>query len=498
MNTSEKEPAFESLGLNPRVLASVEKAGFTKPSPIQEQVIPVILSESDVVAQAKTGSGKTAAFLLPALDLIEGEEETGLLVITPTRELADQVCGEVRRFGSSLGIKATAIYGGSSYSDQKRALDRGVQAIVATPGRLLDLLKRNRIPNFSPAVVVIDEADEMLDMGFIGDIEEIFSYLPVKRQALMFSATMPKPIKKLAGKLLSSPKWIEAAGGEETHQDITELFYLSKEHERLPILIRLIESHDPEKALVFCRTKRDCDELALSLRDLGYPVGCLHGDMEQKQRKITIDAFRSGHHKILVATDIAGRGIDISDISHVFNYQLPSSPESYVHRRGRTGRAGKKGCAISLLSPNEYRNLFGRIKIRREDVEVQDIPTLSDIKKQRKGAFLKSIQEHTAAEGATELFESLKEKMGLDEMCLNLLSLLSEKEKKLSSSETIGMNLNDLRKENSFGPKKGKKKPFFKGKSSAGAKKGFAFPKRGAGKFSKGGPKRRTPKKAAY
>ena len=353
----ESTVTFDDLGLNRDVLNAVKAAGFIKPSPIQEQAIPVVLAGRDMVGQAHTGTGKTAAFGLPALSNMKRNNGVEILVITPTRELATQVSDELFKYGRNMGARTVTVYGGSSYKRQIDLIERGASVVVATPGRLLDILKKNMLSEFTPSVVVLDEADEMLDMGFLDDINEIFSYLPSSRQTLLFSATMPKPIKLLAERILDNPEFISITKGETTNTDITQEYYVIDESERDDAIIRLMDSELTSKAVVFCRTKSEVDRLSNVLSNAGYLANGLHGDMEQRQRETVIKGFKQNSVKVLVATDVAARGIHVDNISHVFNYHIPFDPESYVHRIGRTGRAGTKGKAITLVTPIEFKEL---------------------------------------------------------------------------------------------------------------------------------------------
>ena len=348
---------FDDLGLKQEILQSIKYAGFTVPSPIQAEAIPIVLQGRDMVGQAHTGTGKTAAFSLPALNNMKMDGTVEMLVITPTRELATQVSDEIFKYGRNINAKTVTVYGGSSYTRQLDLINRGASVVVATPGRLLDILKRNMIKDFAPSIVVLDEADEMLDMGFLDDINEIFSYLPTNRQTLLFSATMPQPIKTLASRILNNPAFVSITKGETTNSDIEQLYYVIDEHERDDAIIRLMDSEITKKSIVFCRTKSEVDRLSNVLSNAGYLANGLHGDMEQRQRETVIKGFKSNSVKVLVATDVAARGIHVDNISHVFNYHIPFDPESYVHRIGRTGRAGTKGKAITLLTPLEFKEL---------------------------------------------------------------------------------------------------------------------------------------------
>ncbi|MCV6608179.1 MAG: DEAD/DEAH box helicase, partial [Campylobacterales bacterium] len=364
---------FEEFELSSEVLKGVKEAGFKEASPIQQQAIPTVLRGVDVVAQAHTGTGKTAAFGLPIMSMMETDNKADVLVITPTRELAMQVSDELYKLGRFAGVRTVTIYGGQSYSRQIDQIKRGASIIVATPGRLLDLLESGRI-EIDPNYVVLDEADEMLDMGFLEDINKIFSHLPEKRQTLLFSATMPEPIKRLSAKILKNPEYIQITERETTNKNISQEYYVVEEKERIDAVIRLMNYYDPEKSIIFCRMKREADDLAHNLTAKGYMAKALHGDMDQRSREDAIRAFKKGAVDTLVATDVAARGLDIQGVTHVFNYHIPFDPESYVHRIGRTGRAGKTGLAITLVTPMEFRELQRIKKIVGTTMEHKFVP----------------------------------------------------------------------------------------------------------------------------
>ncbi len=355
---------FRDFDLHPEVAKGVRIAGFKEPSPIQKEAIPIIQEGRDLVGQAHTGTGKTAAFGLPILDRIARGEVERALVITPTRELATQVSDELYHLGRFAGIRTLAVYGGVGYGRQIALIHRGVQIVVATPGRLKDLYQKGKIDVFNPEIVVLDEADEMLDMGFLDDVREIFEYIPQNRQTLLFSATMPDPIKELADTLLYEPEFVSVVGEETTKNvDIEQLYYVINENQRDEAIVRLLETEDYNKALIFCRMKREVDRLTEHLQALGFNAAGLHGDIDQMERDAIVKSYRRGETRILIATDVAARGLDIKNVTHVFNYHIPFDPQSYVHRIGRTGRAGKQGRAITLASTEEFRELQ---RIRKE------------------------------------------------------------------------------------------------------------------------------------
>ncbi len=350
---------FNEFDFHPDIRKGVKIAGFREPSPIQEMTIPIIEAGNDMVGQAHTGTGKTAAFGLPMLDKIAKGEIERALVITPTRELATQVSDELYHLGRFAGIRTLTVYGGVGYGRQIALIHKGVQIVVATPGRLKDLYKKGKIDVFNPEIVVLDEADEMLDMGFLEEIKEIFEYIPQNRQTLLFSATMPEPIKELADNILYNPKFISVVGDEDatTNNIIDQRYYVINENERDDAIVRLLETEKTNKCLIFCRMKREVDRLSEYLAALGFNARGLHGDMEQPERDEVIKGYRRGQIKIMVATDVASRGLDVKDVTHVFNYHIPFDPQSYVHRIGRTGRAGKSGQAITLVTTGEFKEL---------------------------------------------------------------------------------------------------------------------------------------------
>jgi ATP-dependent RNA helicase DeaD len=426
--TEEKIVTFDELGLKPEILKSIKFAGFTAPSPIQEQAIPVVIEGRDMVGQAHTGTGKTAAFALPALHNMKLDGSVELLVITPTRELATQVSDEIFKYGRNLGVKTVTVYGGSSYKRQLDLIGRGASVVVATPGRLLDILKRNMLDSFAPSMVVLDEADEMLDMGFLDDINEIFTYLPSSRQTLLFSATMPAPIKTLASRILEKPEFISITKGETTNADIEQLYYVIDEHERDDAIIRLMDSEKSTKSVVFCRTKSEVDRLSNVLSNAGYLANGLHGDMEQRQRENVIKGFKNNSVKVLVATDVAARGIHVDNISHVFNYHIPFDPESYVHRIGRTGRAGTKGKAITLLTPLEFKELQ-RIKQKvGTSMGHAFVPSKNDLRTSTIDAMVQAIEDHKIYDEAHKILDRLKEDIDEETIMYKLISMILDKQ----------------------------------------------------------------------
>lgn len=435
--------AFEQFGFNPSILKGLKEAGFKIPSPIQLKAIPEVLKGRDMIAQAQTGTGKTAAFGLPTMNGLHQTGNVEIMVITPTRELASQVSDELFRLGKYANIKTVAVYGGQSISRQVELVRRGAQVLVATPGRLLDHLRSGRFKNFAPSVVILDEADEMLDMGFIEDIEKIFTYLPEKRQTLLFSATMPPAIQRLSKHILKDPIQIKTTVGPVTATDVKQSYYVIQEHERTDAMVRLMESEDPEKAIIFCRTKRETESLSFSLVALGYSARPLHGDMEQRQREQSIGAFKKGEVEILVATDVAARGLDVTGVSHVFNYHMPFDPESYVHRIGRTGRAGQKGIAITLVTPLEYKNMKRIQDVTGASILPNEIPTIREVEKIQDEKLVKSIHDQVIKKGASRVLDVLEKEMDLQLIAGKILSMLLENTQ-ISGPDRIGMKSDQI------------------------------------------------------
>ncbi|MDP1879800.1 MAG: DEAD/DEAH box helicase [Parachlamydiaceae bacterium] len=449
-----KQPTFESFGLDEKIMQALQEAGFITPSPIQLDVIPLILNGKDLIGQAQTGTGKTLAFGLPALNMVAQNPGSQFLVLTPTRELAKQVSDEIFRFGKHLDIRTSIICGGKSSKVQIDSIKRGVQVVVATPGRLLDLLQSNLLPNFQPSIVILDEADEMLDMGFLDDIKQIFRFLPKERQTLMFSATMPGPIQQLAKEILNHPLFVSVTPKETTNQDIEQFYYMVREEERDHAIARLIDGENPLKAVIFCRTKKDVDRLTHVLSLAGHQVRGLHGDMEQNQREEVIRNFRS-HIRILVATDVAARGLNVSEISHVFNYHLPFDPASYVHRIGRTGRAGNKGIACTLVTTREWRDFQRYEKILSTRIERGEIPTLQEVKEVKHRQLARTILEQSLHENAENVLNLMKD-VDLKTVTTKVLSYLLAQQI-VAGPEEIGLGAfqqkDDFRKRNESRPR---------------------------------------------
>ncbi|MEE0880464.1 MAG: DEAD/DEAH box helicase, partial [Turicibacter sp.] len=345
------EITFKDLALSPAILKSIEEIGYVKPSPIQAEAIPVVLSGKDIIGQAQTGTGKTAAFMLPILEKIDPKNRNvQALVLCPTRELAVQVHEESKKFArNSRDIHILSIYGGQSYDPQIRALKKGVQIVVGTPGRVMDHMKRGTLKLENLKVLVLDEADEMLNMGFKDDIEEILEKTPESRQTVMFSATMAREIMNIAKTYQKSPEIVKVVSEELSNKKIDQYFIEVKRQDRVHAMIRCIDMMGLTSSIVFTNTKREVDELVSKLQEEGYVTEGLHGDLKQAQRDRVMNSFRRKNVNILVATDIAARGIDVSNVEAVFNYDIPLNEENYVHRIGRTGRAGMAGLSITFV-----------------------------------------------------------------------------------------------------------------------------------------------------
>ncbi len=422
----ESTDTFESFGFQENIMKGIRHAGFITPSPIQKEAIPVVMAGSDVIGQAHTGTGKTAAFALPVMNRMKPKSYFELLIITPTRELAIQVGEEIFKLGQFAGIKTGAVYGGQSYDRQYKMIEQGVHAITATPGRLLDLFKSGKLKNLKPSVVVLDEADEMLDMGFLEDIQEIFKFLPEKRQTLLFSATMPEPIKRLANRILKNPVMVSTIHDDDkaTNKDIQQLYCVVEENEREDAVIRIMDYQQPEKAIVFCRMKNEVEKLAQSLSARGINCAALHGDIQQSQRNHVMQGFRKGNYEVLVATDVAARGLDVADVTHVFNYHMPFDSKSYVHRIGRTGRAGKKGKAITLVTPREFYQIERIQRNLGVRLEIQMVPTLHQMKAVRTQQLMEKVKLQTLEPTAVTMVNNMGDEMDIAAIAYKLASLL--------------------------------------------------------------------------
>ncbi len=393
-------PAFSELGLSERTIKALWKKGFSEPTEIQKLCIPLLLEEkTEVIGQAQTGTGKTAAFALPIIETLEGKHENvEALILCPTRELAIQVSDEIESLKGDKDIRIAPIYGGASIEVQIRKLKKGLDVVVGTPGRILDHLKRGSLKLDNLKFSVLDEADEMLDMGFIEDIEAILEKTPEEKRMLMFSATMPPLVLKIAEKFMHEYKLVRTELKDTSSKNTHQLFYVVKESDKLEALTRLIDSQMDFYGVIFSRTKVQCEEIAESLIKKGYNASSLHGDLSQRERESILKKMREKYIKILVATDVAARGLDIQELTHVINYSIPEDPEIYIHRVGRTGRAGKEGVAITLVTPREMRRFERMMKATSSEIEEREIPSPKEVVARKRENIINALTEKTSTE----------------------------------------------------------------------------------------------------
>lgn len=403
---------FEDFNLSRETMKSISEIGFEEPTPIQVSAIPLIMSGRDIVGQAQTGTGKTAAFGIPIVEKCQKGRNPFAIILEPTRELAVQVAQEINKIGKHKKISVLPVYGGTSIERQIKILQRGVNVVVGTPGRVIDHLNRKTLSLADVKIVVLDEADEMLDMGFIEDMETILKAIPSERQGLLFSATIPQPIMNIAKRYMKNPEKIRANTKDVIVPKIRQIFYEVREPDKVNALSKLLDVEDPQLAIVFCHTKRDVDEVSLKLGQMGYNAGALHGDFTQARRDEVMGKFKAGMLDILVATDVAARGLDIKDVTHVINYSIPQNPDSYVHRIGRTGRAGKSGIAITLVNPREYRHLRLIEKTAKTVIDKKKLPTQKDVIKAKEKNVIRDISgiiKENKHEAYLSLFKELSE-----------------------------------------------------------------------------------------
>lgn len=374
---------FVDLGLSPEVLKAVEETGYENPTPIQEKAIPYVLMGRDVLGTAQTGTGKTASFTLPMIDILaSGQAKARMprsLILEPTRELAAQVADNFEVYGKYSKLSMALLIGGMSFADQDSKLDKGVDVLIATPGRLLDHVERGKVLLNGVKTLVIDEADRMMDMGFIPDVERIVSLLPPLRQTLFFSATMSKEMRKLADKFLLNPKEVAVSPPTSTAATVTQGLLMVQKAEKRPALRKLLKQEKVKNAFIFCNRKKDVDILLGSLTKHGFNAGALHGDMSQSHRMETLDKFKSGEIKLLVCSDVAARGIDVSSVSHVFNFDVPTHSEDYIHRIGRTGRAGQEGHAYTIVTKSETKYLDGIQKLVGRELPIITLDGMEEV-----------------------------------------------------------------------------------------------------------------------
>ncbi|SHM77410.1 ATP-dependent RNA helicase DeaD [Cyclobacterium lianum] len=427
----EKELLFSDLGVSEEILRAVEDMGYTQPSPIQSQTIPLLLQGADVIGQAQTGTGKTAAFGIPIIDRIdERKSKPQALILCPTRELAVQVEGEIVKLSRyKKKITSTCIYGGEPIDRQIRSLKKGVQIVVGTPGRIMDHMDRGTLDLSHVEVIVLDEADEMLDMGFRDDIETILSSMPEERQTVFFSATMPKPILELTRKYQTEPEIVKVLRKELTVENIAQVYYEVRSGLKSDLISRLINLHQYKLSVIFCNTKRVTDEVTEELNARGVPAEALHGDLSQAQRTKVMNKFRKGHCSVLVATDVAARGIDVENVEAVFNFDLPLDEENYVHRIGRTGRAGKTGTAISFVSGRrDARKINDLERFIKTTIDKAAPPSVDQLLQMKKDQLIKDIHRQLAKPDGNEVYEEaignlLAEGLSLEQVAIGLVKL---------------------------------------------------------------------------
>jgi ATP-dependent RNA helicase DeaD len=461
--------SFEELGLSEPTLKAISELGYEEPTSIQARTISKMLEGIDVIAQAQTGTGKTAAFALPIIEKLDAElRAPQALVLTPTRELAVQVAEAIHSYGKFHHVSILPVYGGQPIERQLRALDRGVQIVVGTPGRLLDHIRRGTLKLGRVRTVVLDEADEMLDMGFIEDIETILAETPQDRQTALFSATIPAPIAQLAKKYMREPEQITVASAQMTVPQIRQVYYEVGGRDKFEVLGRILDFEMPTSAIIFCRTKSEVDSLGERLIARAFPAETLHGDLSQIQRDRVMGRFRTGQVELLVATDVAARGLDIEHVSHVINYDIPLDPEIYVHRVGRTGRIGRTGCAITLVTPRERRLLRHIERVTGAPIQRMRLPTIADVMARRRESFKETLRE-TIAQGDLEPYLIIAEELGEDYSPTDLAAaafrlllgepadetedMLAEQEQERFEDERDGRPRR--RRERDFGPERG-------------------------------------------
>ncbi len=407
----QKKP-FTELGLSPELLKAVEKLGYEEATPIQTAAIPVLLGGRDLVGQSQTGSGKTAAFAIPAIEKIDpANRAVQALVLCPTRELAVQVAEEVAKLALfKRGVRELPIYGGASYERQFRGLDAGVQFVIGTPGRVIDHLERGSLKLDQLKTLVLDECDRMLDMGFAEDIEHILGAASTERQTAFFSATLPKPIRTMIDRFSREPEHIKIEASTVSAPAIDQVYYEVDRRSKIEVLCRLIDIQDVKFGIIFCATKMMCDELTDALLTRGYNADKLHGDMSQQMRERTMKRFREHKVEMLVATDVAARGLDVDDIEVVFNYDLPNDAEDYVHRIGRTGRAGRAGRAINFVAGREIWKLQQIQRYTRANIRREKVPTLTELSEKRSANFLEALRD-TLAKGDYQRYEAVLDEL---------------------------------------------------------------------------------------
>ncbi|QNM16054.1 DEAD/DEAH box helicase [Fusobacterium hominis] len=420
----EKLEQFRNLGLGEKTIKALLKKGFEEPTPIQALTIPALLNgDKDIIGQAQTGTGKTAAFSLPILENFTPNGTIQAIVLTPTRELAGQVCEEMNTLAAGKKIKVTPVYGGQSIELQIRNLKKGTDIVVGTPGRVMDLMDRKLIKLNNLKYFILDEADEMLNMGFVEDIEKILQATNEDKRMLFFSATMPAEILKIAKNHMKEYEILAVKAKELTTNLTDQIYFEVNERDKFEALCRIIDLTKDFYGIVFCRTKNDANELVGRLNDRGYDAEGLHGDISQNYREVTLKRFKAKKINILVATDVAARGIDVNDLSHVINYSIPQEAESYVHRIGRTGRAGKEGTAITFITPREYRRLLQIQKTVKTEIRKERVPEIKDVIQAKKFRLMEDLND-ILAQGDYENFKDFAKELLTGENSLDIIAAL--------------------------------------------------------------------------
>ncbi len=472
----EQELTFSDLGISTEILKAVEDMGYTQPSTIQSQSIPLLLDGRDVIGQAQTGTGKTASFGIPIIDQVDPTiNKPQALILCPTRELAVQVEGEIVKLSKyKRGISSTCIYGGESIDRQIKSLKRGVQIVVGTPGRIMDHMQRRTLNLSQVSIIVLDEADEMLDMGFRDDIETILSSMPEERQTVFFSATMPKPILDLTRKYQTNPEIVKVLKKELTVENISQAYYEVRPSLRIELMARLMDINQFKLSVVFCNTKRSTDEVTEALISKGIMAEALHGDLSQAQRTKVMNKFRKGTCSVLVATDVAARGIDVDDVEAVFNYDLPLDEENYVHRIGRTGRAGKSGMALSFVTGRKdtYR-LRDLEKFIKTSIHKMDPPSVTDLVELKKASLVKDVNASISKVEDNQLFEEtigmmLAEGLTIEQVALGLIKMQMGETVKEMEDQNFGLDLGGGRDRGDRGARRGERDFGGRGRSERG------------------------------
>src|SRR5688572_3513199 len=479
---------FTSLNLRAEIVQAITELGYAEPTPIQSGMIPLMLTGVDVIGQAQTGTGKTAAFALPILHNFQRQKQPQALVLAPTRELALQVADSMTEYGKHLNVRVLAVYGGQPYGPQINNLKRGVDIVVGTPGRLNDLLERKVLILSDIKTVVLDEADEMLNMGFVEEVEKILSTTPADRQTALFSATMPQRIRKLADRFMRDPQTVAVKRSTLTAAAIEQRYYLVHDRDKTNALTRLFEIEPIHSALIFARTRAETATLANELVIRGIPAEAIHGDLDQNARERVLGRFRANQLKVLVATDVAARGLDIEDISHVFNYHLPDDAEVYIHRIGRTGRAGKTGIAITLLSPREKRRMREVEALTKQVVTKMELPTTAEIIRHRETQTVENLRIWLGRERykrELEMVQTLVEE-GHDPLNVAAAALkIARADEKQRPIDEVAEVKDDRKRPERDSVRGGKREPFGRRDRAATGKGGSSRP-RGDGSHEEG------------